>query len=565
MTLSRHRAARPARTADRGRGAGRGGLVLTVAALAAVLAGVLVGEAVVDSSPPDSGPAAAGCAADGPGCPPPPAVPQRAVARPAPPLPSIEVAADGYVDGDSPRTSFAGKDHLYADAVPTRIGYLTFAVSGVPATPVTLRLTAVSAGASGLAVSRVADPGWTEESLTYAGRPELGAEVGRTGPFAAGSRVELDVTAVVTGPGTYGFAVTTTDDTAVKIASREGGAPPVLTFGAAVAPDSVVISPAGDGYAARSDLGQVHIGPLKAVGERAVVDLLAGGGGTIAFTAGTFDLGPDFFRLVNVRDVVFAGAGRDLTFLRNSSAADADTEPFNFTGAERVTIRDLTVHAGGPPRSTSDAIDFDRGNASVVENVRITGSRGRGIVFDGKDRGATADGNVVRDCEIAGTSSHGIELIAASGNRVERCSVSAAGGAGIAVSKASTRADQPNKPSSGNTIADNVVDEAGRDGIAVTSGDRNHIVGNRVTNSSDDVRGRDGIRIQSADGVGCDDNLVAHNLVTDTQVARTQRYGLNIDGVECRRTVVGPGNDVAGNVVERDGGVRDGGVATVFR
>jgi parallel beta-helix repeat protein len=479
-------------------------------------------------------------------------------------LPSTVVAADSYVDSALPTTNFGSKIYLYADASPARTSYLKFSVSSISATPVKLRIFAESASNTGLSTFRVSDSSWTETGLTFANRPALGAQVGSPAPITAGSWVEVDVTSVVNAPGTYSFAVTTTSNTAVKITSREGVNKPELTFGALPTSTTFLVSRNGSAYTAQGDEGASFSGSLKFVGEQAVNELKAAGGGTVNFTPGTFDFGTEFFKLENVSDIVFAGAGPDSTTIRNDNSSAADTEPFNFTGATRITIKDMTVVAGGAVRSTSDAIDFDKGNESVVDNVKITGSRARGIVFDGKNAGWTADGNIVRNCVITNVASQGIEFLASSDNRVENCTISNTGGAGIQAGKASSVADQPNKKSSNNIITGNTIDQAGRDGIFVNSGDRNQVTGNLVTNSSDDVTSRDGIRIQSSDGITCDDNVVSGNTATDNQPTKTQRYGLNINNPQCNRTVVGPGNNFTGNIISANDGIRNAGTGTVF-
>ena len=129
----------------------------------------------------------------------------------------------------------------------------------------------------------------------------------------------------------------------------------------------------------------------------------------------------------------------------------------------------MTVFAGGTARSTSDAIDFDRGNHSVVENVKVSGSRGRGIVFDGKNAGWSSTGNRVTNCIIVGVPSDGIELLASSFNRIEGCTITDAGGHGIQMTKSSTIADQPNKKSNNNVVTGNTVTNSGLDGINVNS------------------------------------------------------------------------------------------------
>ena len=315
----------------------------------------------------------------------------------------------------------------------------------------------------------------------------------------------------------------------------------------------------GGSYVAASSSAR-YTGTLKSVVERAVGDLNGAGGGIVTFSAGTFDLGSDYFRLREISDITFEGQGIDVTTLQNFSSEARDTEPFNLGGAYRVVIRDLTVIAGGTPRNTSDALDFDKGNDSLVERVKITASRGKGIIFDGKDKDWTSAGNTVRDCIVDGVPGDGIQLLASSNNRIEGCTIRNTGKDGIRVFKSAKDAIQPNKPSNDNVITGNTIEDAGINGIEVVSSARNQVTGNRVTNSSDDRSGQDGIRITSADSVSCNDNRVEGNVATDTQAARTQAYGLNITSPLCSRTFVGA-NDFRGNAV---GEIRDRGTDTQY-
>ncbi len=310
-----------------------------------------------------------------------------------------------------------------------------------------------------------------------------------------------------------------------------------------------VVSHSGSGYKAtpKRGGGSTYRGSLKSVLQRTASRLQSNGGGKIKFTKGTFDFGSDYYLGVGVRGITFAGSGMNRTMIKNSSSAEADTEPFNFNGAYRVRIKNLAVSAGGPDRTTSDALDFDKGSRVVVVKVKVVNSRSRGIVFDGKDAGAQATRNRVRNCVIRGVPSHGIELLAASKTTVTGCTITNTGRDGIALTKASPTAPQANKKSTGNLIENNRIDQSGEHGILVLSGDNNRIVDNYVTNSSDEVASRDGIRVDSTDGISCDDNVVSGNRATDNQKPKTQKYGLNIADPRCHRTVV-KGNDFAGNL-----------------
>jgi parallel beta-helix repeat protein len=289
-------------------------------------------------------------------------------------------------------------------------------------------------------------------------------------------------------------------------------------------------------------------GSLKFVGEAAVRTLNATGGGTVRFTAGTFNFGPDYFKFGDtLRNINFAGAGRTATLIKNKTNKAADTEPFNFHGTQKVTIRDLTVSAGGSPRTTSDAIDFDKGNHSRVINVGIIASRARGIVFDGKDHNYTADYNEVRNCVIRGIQTDGVDFLASNHNKVTGCRITNVGGTGIGAMHASGTAAQKHKKSSHNLIRGNLIDQAGRDGILINGGDKNRIEKNWVINSSDDFDRRDGIRILALNGVTAIGNVVSNNVVADNRPEPAQRFGLNISNPQCRRTVV-KGNSFEGNL-----------------
>jgi parallel beta-helix repeat protein len=472
--------------------------------------------------------------------------------------------ADSYVDASAPNSNSGNQTSIRVDADPVRVAYLRFDVRGTTSpTSALLKVYAESSSSVGVQAHAVANNSWGENSITYNNAPAVGALLDSTGAFPAGSWISLDVSGAVTGDGFVSFALTTTSATAIRITSREGVNKPQLIVPAPPAPSPYVVSRVGDSYLAVSQTtGTTFTGTLKSVVENAVADMEVTGGGTVQFTEGTFDFGTEYFKFFDLADITFVGAGIDATIIRNSTSAAEDTEPFNFTGADRIVVRDLTVSAGGPVRTTSDALDFDRGNDVLVERVKVIASRGRGIVFDGKNDSWTSLRNTVRDCVITGTDGDGIELLASSQNTITGCTITDVGGHGIQVNKSSPLADQPNKKSSDNLISNNTIDQAGQDGVNVSSGDRNTITGNTITNSSDDTTGRDGIRITSIDTITCDDNTVSYNVSTDNQATKTQKYGLDITSAACNRTIVGPGNSLSGNLLAD---IHDAGTATIYQ
>jgi parallel beta-helix repeat protein len=479
---------------------------------------------------------------------------------------TVIAGADSYVDSALPSSNFGTRTSFPVDNSPQQTAYLKFHIpAGTDLSGgVKLKIFAQSSHSTGVTSYSVANTTWTETGITYSKAPNVGEASGKSGPLAASTWAEIEVKSAVTTTGTVSLALKTASNTALRITSREGTNKPRLVIGEATTPPPTskefTVSPvAGGPYKAVSGT-TTYTGTLKSVGQRAVTDLKAAGGGTIRFTSGDFDFGSDYFVLSNVTNIDFVGAGVDATVIRNHSDAAADTEPFSFTGANGVKIRNMTVRAGGSARTSSDVIDFDRGNNSLVENVNITGSRARGIVFDGKDAGATAESNTIRDCHITGIPGAGVEFLASSRNTVTGCEIRKIGGVGIYAHQSSGSAAQPYKKSSDNIIRANIIEDPGQHGVYISNGDRNQVGNNTITNGN-----RDGIRISSVvSGLTCDDNKVSGNTATDTRAPelKTQAYGLNIASALCNRTVVGPGNNFAGN---RVGEIRDLGTGTLYQ
>jgi parallel beta-helix repeat protein len=476
--------------------------------------------------------------------------------------------ADTYVDAEVPTAVYGTRTALKTDASPTKNAYLRFNVQGVGPTPsARLRLFATSTNKNGFRIHSVSSNAWSESGTSFGNAPAFGPVVASSGPVTAGNWYSVDVSSLVAGDGLVSFAVTSTSSTGTSYSSREGANPPQLLAPAPPAASGYVVTRDGSTYTATPEGGGLTFtGTLKFAVENAMYDLSSSGGGTITFTAGVFDLGDSWFELRDVSNVTFQGQGMDATVIQNYSSQAADTEPFNTSTTHNLVIRDMQVNAGGPFRSTSDAIDMDGGNDALIERVRINASRSRGIVFDGKDiqngLPRTADGNVVRSCVITGTEvqGDGIELLGASNNLIEGCTIKDVGGYGIQATTSSSVASQPNKKSTDNVITGNLVDNAGHYGIEIGSSDRNEILGNTILNSGN-VSSASGIRLASSDSVGCDDNVVSQNTATDNQTTKTQRYGLYIASSLCRRTVVRSDNNFAGNL---SAPIKDAGTGTLY-
>ncbi len=136
--------------------------------------------------------------------------------------------ADAYVNSSSPSSNYGTNTSLRVDASPTVRSYLKFNVQGLSGAPTraTLRLFATSTSTTGVNINGVSNTSWVETSITYSNAPAIdGALAGSSGAIkTANTFISIDVTSLVTGSGTISLAVTTTNSTAISLASRETGA-----------------------------------------------------------------------------------------------------------------------------------------------------------------------------------------------------------------------------------------------------------------------------------------------------------------------------------------------------
>jgi hypothetical protein len=106
--------------------------------------------------------------------------------------------------------------------------YLKFSVSGLSGTvhSAKLRLYVQSGTADGPSVYTTST-GWTETGITWNNRPALGAQLDDKPALAVNTFTDYNVTAAVTGNGTYNFGLGPTPTTdGADFASREAGSNP---------------------------------------------------------------------------------------------------------------------------------------------------------------------------------------------------------------------------------------------------------------------------------------------------------------------------------------------------
>ncbi len=143
------------------------------------------------------------------------------------PQPTSEVsfgaAADSYVAKSAPKVNYGSKATLLTDSEPVNGAYLRFTVSGVEGTvnSARLRLWVTNASGNGPAAYPTA-VSWSESAVTWNVRPaRTGPVLDDLGSVKAGRFVDLDVSDVVAGNGTFSFELVAGSKDGMDVASRE--------------------------------------------------------------------------------------------------------------------------------------------------------------------------------------------------------------------------------------------------------------------------------------------------------------------------------------------------------
>jgi acid phosphatase type 7 len=141
--------------------------------------------------------------------------------------------ADSYVDASASTSNFGTSTQIRIDGSPVVRTFLRFNVTGVngPVQSAVLRIYANTAQTTGYDVYQVGNNAWGETTITDANAPPFGgARLVSSGKISAGSWTTVVITSVVAGNGTYSFGLSTTNSTAVSLASRESANPPQLVI-----------------------------------------------------------------------------------------------------------------------------------------------------------------------------------------------------------------------------------------------------------------------------------------------------------------------------------------------
>ena len=149
--------------------------------------------------------------------------------------------ADARVSQLNPTTNYGTATTLQADgnSGETQTSYIRFTTSGIagPIQSVKLRIFCTTNGTTNGPAVHLANNNWVESGtggINWNNRPTLiGGASDNKAAFGSNSWVEYDVTTLVTGNGTYTFALVADSTDGVVFSSREGATPPqlVVMFG----------------------------------------------------------------------------------------------------------------------------------------------------------------------------------------------------------------------------------------------------------------------------------------------------------------------------------------------
>jgi acid phosphatase type 7 len=153
---------------------------------------------------------------------------------------TFAVEADARVKQASPTSNYGTLSYVSVDGAPDPIeeSYLRFTVGGVsgPIQNAKLRVfVSTNATTNGPAVY-LANNSWTESGMTWNTKPALlSGPSDNKGSLTTNTWVEYDVTPLLTGNGTYTFALIADSTDGAELSSREGGIPAQLVITVATA------------------------------------------------------------------------------------------------------------------------------------------------------------------------------------------------------------------------------------------------------------------------------------------------------------------------------------------
>jgi hypothetical protein len=133
-------------------------------------------------------------------------------------------AADATIRKKNATKNFGTAGKLTADGNPIIDSLIKFNVAGVGGRHVVkarLVLWCVTSSSGGGGTFASTGSSWNETSVTWNNAPAAGATIGSLGPVTAGRAYEVDLTALITGDGTYSLRVSLASAAAAEYGSRE--------------------------------------------------------------------------------------------------------------------------------------------------------------------------------------------------------------------------------------------------------------------------------------------------------------------------------------------------------
>jgi hypothetical protein len=138
--------------------------------------------------------------------------------------------ADTFVADYSPNVNFGTRTALSVDASAVKRSFIAFTVADItePVTSAKLRLHVDDVAGAGSDVggtwTLMSDTTWSETVVTWNAQPAIDGDVlGTLGAAVRNSWVEIDVTSLIAGNGTYSIGGTSTSADGVEYDSRETG------------------------------------------------------------------------------------------------------------------------------------------------------------------------------------------------------------------------------------------------------------------------------------------------------------------------------------------------------
>ena len=250
---------------------------------------------------------------------------------------TVTASADAYVAGDQPDTNFGTATNLTVRAPsstkPEAVAFVRFAVTGLtrPPSAVQLQLYSYAQTATGVQIF-TSGSDWTETGVTWNTAPVRGTTlVASMSNLVLNQYAAADVGSVVTGNGTYTFAITTTSTLSKQFASREVAADPPRLLISTTTPDTIAAT-AGSGQSAA--VSAAYANPLVAT----VTD---GAGSPVA------DVPVTFTAPASGASATFAGGGTAVSVA--TDAAGVATSPAltanGTAGSFAVTATDANASA----------------------------------------------------------------------------------------------------------------------------------------------------------------------------------------------------------------------------